>query len=158
MCTCICAHIWLGQALCMCAVYTYCAWVGPITWALSKLPCLAEPPPCPGSACAPAGPVSWFSSDGQRGFWDYIRLACSKVPNNCVSSIENMENISTARAKVSGLQWAGPGQLLPAPPAPWSSPITDDGENSHRRSRPNDAHTSPFVKASVLSRAGRGSE
>uniref|UniRef100_A0A8C5ISM3 RUN domain containing 3A n=1 Tax=Junco hyemalis TaxID=40217 RepID=A0A8C5ISM3_JUNHY len=47
-----------------------------------------------------AGPVSWFSSDGQRGFWDYIRLACSKVPNNCVSSIENMENISTSRAKV----------------------------------------------------------
>lgn len=44
--------------------------------------------------------MSWFSSDGQRGFWDYIRLACSKVPNNCVSSIENMENISTARAKV----------------------------------------------------------
>lgn len=54
-------------------------------------------------ACAPAGPVSWFSSDGQRGFWDYIRLACSKVPNNCVSSIENMENISTARAK--GRAW-----------------------------------------------------
>ncbi|XP_024836177.1 RUN domain-containing protein 3A isoform X6 [Bos javanicus] len=50
-----------------------------------------------------AGPVSWFSSDGQRGFWDYIRLACSKVPNNCVSSIENMENISTARAK--GRAW-----------------------------------------------------
>uniref|UniRef100_A0A8C0AVF4 RUN domain containing 3A n=1 Tax=Buteo japonicus TaxID=224669 RepID=A0A8C0AVF4_9AVES len=46
------------------------------------------------------GPISWFSSDGQRGFWDYIRLACSKVPNNCVSSIENMENISTSRAKV----------------------------------------------------------
>ncbi|XP_031456734.1 LOW QUALITY PROTEIN: RUN domain-containing protein 3A [Phasianus colchicus] len=45
------------------------------------------------------GPVSWFSSDGQRGFWDYIRLACSKVPNNCVSSIESMENISTSRAK-----------------------------------------------------------
>ncbi|KAF6096800.1 RUN domain containing 3A [Phyllostomus discolor] len=49
------------------------------------------------------GPVSWFSSDGQRGFWDYIRLACSKVPNNCVGSIENMENISTARAK--GRAW-----------------------------------------------------
>lgn len=77
-----------------------------VTWTLSKLPGLAEPPPCPGSACAPAGPVSWFSSDGQRGFWDYIRLACSKVPNNCVSSIENMENISTARAKVRGLQQA----------------------------------------------------
>lgn len=55
------------------------------------------------------GPVSWFSSDGQRGFWDYIRLACSKVPNNCVSSIENMENISTSRAKVR----QGPRRLLP---------------------------------------------
>lgn len=51
--------------------------------------------------------MSWFSSDGQRGFWDYIRLACSKVPNNCVSSIENMENISTARAKVRGLDGRG---------------------------------------------------
>uniref|UniRef100_A0A669PYW3 RUN domain containing 3A n=1 Tax=Phasianus colchicus TaxID=9054 RepID=A0A669PYW3_PHACC len=51
----------------------------------------------------PPGPVSWFSSDGQRGFWDYIRLACSKVPNNCVSSIESMENISTSRAKESTL-------------------------------------------------------
>lgn len=59
--------------------------------------------------------MSWFSSDGQRGFWDYIRLACSKVPNNCVGSIENMENISTARAKVGGPQ--GPGQR-PPPPAP----------------------------------------
>ncbi|XP_062364064.1 RUN domain-containing protein 3A isoform X1 [Cinclus cinclus] len=55
------------------------------------------------SLWVPAGPVSWFSSDGQRGFWDYIRLACSKVPNNCVSSIENMENISTSRAK--GRAW-----------------------------------------------------
>lgn len=73
-----------------------------VTWTFSKLPGIDVSPPCPGSACAPAGPVSWFSSDGQRGFWDYIRLACSKVPNNCVSSIENMENISTARAKVRG--------------------------------------------------------
>ncbi|XP_043911192.1 RUN domain-containing protein 3A isoform X2 [Protopterus annectens] len=49
------------------------------------------------------GSVSWFSSDGQRSFWEYIRLACSKVPNNCISSIENMENISTSRAK--GRAW-----------------------------------------------------
>lgn len=73
--------------------------------------------------------MSWFSSDGQRGFWDYIRLACSKVPNNCVSSIENMENISTARAKVSGSPRAGPGSFselrilgncpLPGPRPPW---------------------------------------
>lgn len=65
----------------------------------------------------PAGPVSWFSSDGQRGFWDYIRLACSKVPNNCVSSIENMENISTSRAKVSKAP-ALP-QALPLFPTPF---------------------------------------
>uniref|UniRef100_A0A4W4HAD4 RUN domain-containing protein n=1 Tax=Electrophorus electricus TaxID=8005 RepID=A0A4W4HAD4_ELEEL len=44
------------------------------------------------------GSGSWF--DGQRSFWDFIRLACSKVQNNCVGSIENMENISTSRAKV----------------------------------------------------------
>ncbi|KAG9474293.1 hypothetical protein GDO78_004544 [Eleutherodactylus coqui] len=49
------------------------------------------------------GHVSWFSTDGQRGFWDYIRIACNKVPNNCISSIENMENISTSRAK--GRAW-----------------------------------------------------
>ncbi|XP_010872485.1 RUN domain-containing protein 3A [Esox lucius] len=49
------------------------------------------------------GPGSWFSSDGQRSFWDYIRLACSKVQNNCIASIENIENISTSRAK--GRAW-----------------------------------------------------
>ncbi|KAF4092934.1 hypothetical protein AMELA_G00026030 [Ameiurus melas] len=49
------------------------------------------------------GPGGWFSSDGQRSFWDYVRLACSKVYNNCISSIENIENISTSRAK--GRAW-----------------------------------------------------
>lgn len=49
------------------------------------------------------GPGSWFSSDGQRSFWDYVRLACSKVQNNCIASIENIENISTSRAK--GRAW-----------------------------------------------------
>ncbi|KAM6957028.1 RUN domain-containing protein 3A [Aplochiton taeniatus] len=50
-----------------------------------------------------AGPGSWFSSDAQRSFWDYIRLACSKVQNNCIGSIENIENISTSQAK--GRAW-----------------------------------------------------
>uniref|UniRef100_A0A8C2ZRC7 RUN domain-containing protein 3A n=1 Tax=Cyclopterus lumpus TaxID=8103 RepID=A0A8C2ZRC7_CYCLU len=49
------------------------------------------------------GSGSWFSSDGQRSFWEYIRLACSKVQNNCIASIENIENISTSRAK--GRAW-----------------------------------------------------
>ncbi|XP_033826610.1 RUN domain-containing protein 3A-like isoform X2 [Periophthalmus magnuspinnatus] len=49
------------------------------------------------------GSGSWFSSDGQRSFWEYIRLACNKVQNNCISSIENIENISTSRAK--GRAW-----------------------------------------------------
>uniref|UniRef100_H3DNL6 RUN domain-containing protein 3A n=1 Tax=Tetraodon nigroviridis TaxID=99883 RepID=H3DNL6_TETNG len=47
------------------------------------------------------GSGSWF--DGQRSFWDYIRVACAKVPNSCISSIECMENISTSRAK--GRAW-----------------------------------------------------
>ncbi|XP_055085446.1 RUN domain-containing protein 3A isoform X1 [Periophthalmus magnuspinnatus] len=47
------------------------------------------------------GSASWF--DGQRSFWDFIRLACSKVPNNCINSIENMENINASRAK--GRAW-----------------------------------------------------
>ncbi|KAK5884725.1 hypothetical protein CesoFtcFv8_018516 [Champsocephalus esox] len=50
-----------------------------------------------------AGSGSWFSSDGQRSFWEYIRLACGKVQNNCIASIENIENISTSRAK--GRAW-----------------------------------------------------
>ncbi|KAG7220610.1 hypothetical protein INR49_017864 [Caranx melampygus] len=53
------------------------------------------------------GSGSWFSSDGQRSFWEYIRLACGKVQNNCIASIENIENISTSRAKarISGRAW-----------------------------------------------------
>ncbi|KAK7919621.1 hypothetical protein WMY93_010905 [Mugilogobius chulae] len=47
------------------------------------------------------GSGSWF--DSQRSFWDFIRSACSKVPNNCISSIDNMENINTSRAK--GRAW-----------------------------------------------------
>ncbi|XP_075949106.1 RUN domain-containing protein 3A isoform X1 [Anarhichas minor] len=43
----------------------------------------------------------WF--DGQRSYWDYVRLSCAKVPNSCIGSIENMENISTSRAK--GRAW-----------------------------------------------------
>lgn len=46
-----------------------------------------------------SGSGSWF--DGQRSFWDFIRLACAKVPNSCINSIESMENISTSRAKAS---------------------------------------------------------
>ncbi|XP_034049501.1 RUN domain-containing protein 3A [Thalassophryne amazonica] len=47
------------------------------------------------------GSSSWF--DSQRSYWDFIRLACAKVPNSCISSIESMENISTSRAK--GRAW-----------------------------------------------------
>ncbi|KAJ4940919.1 hypothetical protein JOQ06_027210, partial [Pogonophryne albipinna] len=47
------------------------------------------------------GSGSWF--DGQRSYWDYVRLSCAKVPNSCISSIESMENISTSRAK--GRAW-----------------------------------------------------
>ncbi|XP_037319205.1 RUN domain-containing protein 3A isoform X2 [Pungitius pungitius] len=47
------------------------------------------------------GTGSWF--DGQRSYWDYVRMACAKVPNSCIGSIESMENISSSRAK--GRAW-----------------------------------------------------
>uniref|UniRef100_A0A8B9KHX5 RUN domain containing 3Ab n=1 Tax=Astyanax mexicanus TaxID=7994 RepID=A0A8B9KHX5_ASTMX len=53
------------------------------------------------SVCSLTGSGSWF--DGQRSFWDFIRLACSKLQNNCIGSIENMENINSSRAK--GRAW-----------------------------------------------------
>ncbi|XP_005998555.1 RUN domain-containing protein 3B [Latimeria chalumnae] len=49
------------------------------------------------------GQITWFGYESPRSFWDYIRIACSKVPHNCISSIENMENVSSSRAK--GRAW-----------------------------------------------------
>ncbi|XP_032868861.1 RUN domain-containing protein 3B isoform X4 [Amblyraja radiata] len=49
------------------------------------------------------GQVNWFGFESPRSFWDFIRVACSKVPHNCISSIENMENVSSSRAK--GRAW-----------------------------------------------------
>ncbi|XP_036846593.1 RUN domain-containing protein 3B isoform X4 [Manis javanica] len=49
------------------------------------------------------GQVTWFGYESPRSFWDYIRVACRKVSQNCICSIENMENISSSRAK--GRAW-----------------------------------------------------
>uniref|UniRef100_A0A4W3JHY8 RUN domain-containing protein 3B n=2 Tax=Callorhinchus milii TaxID=7868 RepID=A0A4W3JHY8_CALMI len=49
------------------------------------------------------GQINWFGYESPRSFWDFIRVACSKVPHNCISSIENMENVSSTRAK--GRAW-----------------------------------------------------
>ncbi|XP_067869205.1 RUN domain-containing protein 3B isoform X3 [Heterodontus francisci] len=49
------------------------------------------------------GQINWFGYESPRSFWDFIRVACSKVPHNCISSIENMENVSSSRAK--GRAW-----------------------------------------------------
>ncbi|XP_048882021.1 RUN domain-containing protein 3B isoform X7 [Brienomyrus brachyistius] len=49
------------------------------------------------------GQVTWFGYESPRSFWDYIRVVCSKVPHSCISSIENMENVRTSRAK--GRAW-----------------------------------------------------
>ncbi|CAH7467355.1 Rundc3b [Phodopus roborovskii] len=47
--------------------------------------------------------VTWFGYESPRSFWDYIRVACRKVSQNCICSIENMENVSSSRAK--GRAW-----------------------------------------------------
>ncbi|XP_077005039.1 RUN domain-containing protein 3B isoform X2 [Tamandua tetradactyla] len=49
------------------------------------------------------GHITWFGYESPRSFWDYIRVACRKVSQNCICSIENMENVSSSRAK--GRAW-----------------------------------------------------
>ncbi|XP_053322482.1 RUN domain-containing protein 3B isoform X2 [Spea bombifrons] len=49
------------------------------------------------------GQITWFGYESPRSFWDYIRVACSKMPHSCICSIENMENVSSSRAK--GRAW-----------------------------------------------------
>ncbi|XP_043546271.1 RUN domain-containing protein 3B isoform X3 [Chiloscyllium plagiosum] len=49
------------------------------------------------------GQINWFGYESPRSFWDFIHVACGKVPHNCISSIENMENVSSSRAK--GRAW-----------------------------------------------------
>ncbi|XP_055974323.1 RUN domain-containing protein 3B isoform X2 [Sorex fumeus] len=49
------------------------------------------------------GQVTWFGYESPRSFWDYIRVACRKVSQNCICSIENMENVNSSRAK--GRAW-----------------------------------------------------
>ncbi|XP_046689469.1 RUN domain-containing protein 3B isoform X1 [Silurus meridionalis] len=49
------------------------------------------------------GQITWFGYESPRSFWDYVRVACSKVPHGCISSIEIMENVRSSRAK--GRAW-----------------------------------------------------
>ncbi|XP_056142455.1 RUN domain-containing protein 3B [Lampris incognitus] len=49
------------------------------------------------------GQMTWFGYESPRSFWDYVRVACSKVPHSCIRSIESMENVRSSRAK--GRAW-----------------------------------------------------
>ncbi|XP_056300557.1 RUN domain-containing protein 3B [Pseudoliparis swirei] len=49
------------------------------------------------------GQTSWFGYESPRSFWDYLKAACSKVPHNCIRSIESMENVRSSKAK--GRAW-----------------------------------------------------
>uniref|UniRef100_A0A3Q3A2C6 RUN domain-containing protein 3B n=1 Tax=Kryptolebias marmoratus TaxID=37003 RepID=A0A3Q3A2C6_KRYMA len=49
------------------------------------------------------GHTTWFGYESPRSFWDYVKAACSKVPHNCIRSIESMENVRSSRAK--GRAW-----------------------------------------------------
>lgn len=50
--------------------------------------------------CVFLGLTTWFGYESPRSFWDYIKAACSKVPHNCIRSIESMENVRPSRSKV----------------------------------------------------------
>ncbi|XP_074538685.1 RUN domain-containing protein 3B [Halichoeres trimaculatus] len=49
------------------------------------------------------GQTTWFGYESPRSFWDCIKVSCSKVPHNCIRSIESMENVRSSRAK--GRAW-----------------------------------------------------
>ncbi|CAL8290776.1 unnamed protein product [Merluccius merluccius] len=49
------------------------------------------------------GNMTWFGYESTRTFWDYVKVACSKVPHSCIRSIESMENVQSSRAK--GRAW-----------------------------------------------------
>ncbi|XP_061411362.1 RUN domain-containing protein 3B-like isoform X4 [Lethenteron reissneri] len=49
------------------------------------------------------GHVTWFGVENTRHFWDYIREACWRVPNNCISSVQSMEQLALSAAK--GRAW-----------------------------------------------------
>ncbi|XP_041649422.1 RUN domain-containing protein 3B isoform X2 [Cheilinus undulatus] len=46
------------------------------------------------------GQTTWFGYESPRSFWDCIKVACCKVPHNCIKSIESMENVRSSRAKI----------------------------------------------------------
>ncbi|OWF35338.1 RUN domain-containing protein 3B-like [Mizuhopecten yessoensis] len=47
---------------------------------------------------------TWFALDeDQLHFWGYIKVACKKVPNSCINSIANLENVKSPLAK--GRAW-----------------------------------------------------
>ncbi|MGH0133084.1 UNVERIFIED_CONTAM: hypothetical protein FKN15_045385 [Acipenser sinensis] len=60
-------------------------------------------PERPAVELAQSGQITWFGYESPRSFWDYMRVACSRVPHNCISSIESMENVGSSRAK--GRAW-----------------------------------------------------
>ncbi|KAJ8004968.1 hypothetical protein DPEC_G00141780 [Dallia pectoralis] len=49
------------------------------------------------------GLTSWFGYESPLSFWEYVKVACSKVPHSCIHSIECMENVRSSRAK--GRAW-----------------------------------------------------
>ncbi|TSK20194.1 RUN domain-containing protein 3B [Bagarius yarrelli] len=57
------------------------------------------------------GQITWFGYESPRSFWDYVRVACSKVPHGCIPSIENMENVRSSRAKGESLDGSCPAVI-----------------------------------------------
>jgi hypothetical protein len=44
---------------------------------------------------------TWYGGQEPRCFWDYIRVACQRVPHNCLASVEALELPHTPLGKVS---------------------------------------------------------
>jgi len=50
--------------------------------------------------CAWSAHSTWYGGQEPRCFWEYVRVACQRVPHNCLASIEALETPHTPAGKV----------------------------------------------------------
>ena len=42
----------------------------------------------------------WYGGNDVRSFWEYIRMACNDVKNNCLKNVKSLEKPRTNQGKV----------------------------------------------------------
>lgn len=44
--------------------------------------------------------VTWFGTEEPKAFWEFIKLACKKLPGNSIAKIESLSGLRSPLAKV----------------------------------------------------------